>query len=92
MAQGVLRVADAARGVLGDVRPVLNGGAAEESLASLLRPRTLCGGTRRSPLRGRDAVLAASHGGPRRHAAARRAAAGRAACIRAGTAILAGVM
>ena len=97
MAQGVLRVADAARGVLGDVRRVLSGGAAEESLAGLLRPRTLCGGARRSPLRVRDAILATSRGCPRRHiaggrpAARRAGAARRAACIRVCATILAGV-
>ena len=64
MEQRVLRVAEAARGVRRDVHRVLGRGAVEESLSGLLRPDTLCGGARRSPLWVRDAVLAASGGGP----------------------------
>ena len=92
VAQGILRMAEAARGVLGDVHRVLSGGAVEESLSGLLRPGTLCGCARRSPLRVRDAILATSRGCPRRHTANGRAgAARRAACIRVCAAILAGV-
>ena len=95
VAQGVLRVAEAARGVLGDVHRMLSGGAVEEAFAGLLCcPGTLCGRAWRRPLRVRDAVLPAarSSGRPRRHTAGRRAsAARRAACIRVCAAILAGV-
>ena len=85
MAQSILCVAEAAGGVLRDVHGVLGRGAVEESLSGLLRcPGALCGSAGRCPLRVRDAILAASRGGSRRHIAARRAsAARRAACIRA---------
>ena len=60
VAQGILRVAQAARGVLGDVHRVLACSAVEESLSGLLRrPGTLCGSTEGSTARIRDTVLPA---------------------------------
>ena len=82
MAQGVLRVAEAPRGMLGDVHRVLCGGAAQEAFAGLLCcPGTLCGSAWRSASRVRDTILAAGSCG--RCRAARCAAARSAACIRA---------
>ena len=76
VAQGILRVAEALRGVLGHIQSVLGRGAVEESLSGLLRPGTLCGSARGDLLRVRDAVLPTAR---------------RAACIRVCAAILAGV-
>ena len=88
MPEGILRVPESLRGVLGHGHRVLSGGAAEEALAILLGP---CGGRSwGSPLRVRNPIRAAGscgragrHTAGRMASAARRAGAPRRSCIRA---------